>query len=435
MKQDFPLIDAFYKKQLSDYSKKGGKKVKKRIFFLLFLFNFKWLLGMSLLAFVAGGFIIFYSNYEVASGNSGTYTEKVKTEVVFPIASNALKDYEVVTSNQATIQLVSEPNTEQRQESIASAVDSPAHFKIVKQSTASTPTKPFDVSVNEIEEHETEQLFLHTLSRRGFSGLSLDEGAVLNENEHPFKVKTPGNGIPWASINLYGGPAFSRVQVSGADAGYLDLRATYESNKPGWSMGIDFKFHLDNWVITTGMSYAVYNQKRNYSYSYQEYLPDDSYYQYDSTWIWVHETPNTVIPVLMGVDSTWNEVYAERKVENKGTNQLKYVEIPLTVGYLFQANLFWAEINGGVSVGILNYSEMVVPSLLAAHQFVETKQINRTSFNILVNATFYYRLNTKWSLMASPYYKQSLQSLFNSTYPVTQRYGTMGLNVGLNISF
>jgi hypothetical protein len=435
MKKDPNFIDELVKKRLDNYEKPASNNLKRKLFWLVFLFNFKWLFALGTLAGIAGIAVFMYlgetDHLNILPGSDSSIVieqQIVSTENL--IDTNPTQN-ELTSVHRTTGEVVTNIAPE---------------GKVISGHHKKDPRQWVDPELLSDDNQPTAKLVEIIETEQGSSVSEISKRTSILSLSNPLESESKGNtslrdvnaqkyGDPWFSVTIYAGPAYSNVFVSGISSEYVDQRKTYESNRPGWSVGTDFKFHLDRWVLSTGLNYSVYNQKRDYSYSYQEYLPDDSYYHYDSTWIWVHETPTTIIPVLIGVDSTWVEVYADHKVDNRGTNQVRYFEIPFIVGYVFNRNLFSMELNAGVSVGILNYAQISVPSFSNYNEIGETKQINQTMLNVMANATFYYHLNQKVSLLVSPYYKQSLQSIFNSNYPVNQRYGTMGVQFGVNILF
>lgn len=435
MKEDPNFIDELVKKRLANYEQQAGIGVKQKLFWQVFLFNHKWLFALGTFVLLTGALSFLYFGPMDGSKTLHQTTPSVAIEQQVVLPDNQLNNTTTIgdqsslkqVTNEVAVNIPPEDKLNQRDKKIIQGENSVPDLVIKPDVFTSKPVEIAEV---------TEGSSCTEIPRKALlSGLSMPLDSNMSDNANHLSVSKPIKGDPWFSVNIYAGPSYSNVFISGISSEYVDQRKTYESNKPGWSVGSDFKFHLDRWVLSTGINYSVYNQKRDYSYSYQEYLPDDSYYHYDSTWIWVHETPTSIIPVLTGVDSTWVEVYADHTVDNKGTNQVKYFEIPFMVGYVFNHNLFSMELNAGGSVGILNYAQILVPSRSNYNEIVETKQINRTMFNVMANATFYYHLNQKVSLLVSPYYKQSMQSIFNSNYSVDQRYGTVGVNFGVNILF
>lgn len=435
MKEDLNFIDELVKKRLDNFEKPASNNLKRKLFWLVFLFNFKWLFALGTFAGMAGIAAFLYlgetDHLNIHPGSSSSIVIEQQIVSTENLKDTNLTQKEFTSFHRTTGEVVT--NIAPEGNVIAGSQEKGPH-QMVDTEPLSENDHP-TVKAVEIVETEQGSSVSEISNRTSIPSLSTPLVTDPKGNTSLRGVNASKYGDPWFSVTIYAGPTYSNVFVSGISSEYVDQRKTYESKRPGWSVGTDFKFHLDRWVLSTGLNYSVYNQKRDYSYSYQEYLPDDSYYHYDSTWIWVHETPTTIIPILTGVDSTWVEVYADHTVDSRGTNQVRYFEIPFMVGYVFNRNLFSMELNAGASVGILNYAQISVPSLSNYNEIVETKQINQTILNVMANATFYYHLNQQVSLMVSPYYKQSLQSIFNSNYPVNQRYGTMGVHFGVNILF
>ncbi len=248
-------------------------------------------------------------------------------------------------------------------------------------------------------------------------------------------ILPPGAKSTWFSLNFYGGPAYCISSLSGNKPEYIDLRNDNETNSTAFSLGGDLRFHYKSFVVATGLGYSVYNQKRHYKKSYQEYSPEDSYYKYDTTWVWVYDPPDFGRPIISGIDSSWTDVYKTVVIDNSGFNRLEYFEIPLTLGYRFDKNLFSVEINAGGSVGFFVYSDFKAPSFSDYEEIDNVGQINKAMFNVIANASVFYHLNNKTSVFVSPYYKGNMNSIFRDSYPVNQKFKTFGLNFGVNFRF
>ena len=233
-------------------------------------------------------------------------------------------------------------------------------------------------------------------------------------------------------INMFGGPALNHQVISGYDAEYLDYRNSHEQSSIGWSAGAEVKYRFNRWSVGTGLHYAVYRQYRDYKHINRVYNPDNSYFEYDTTWMWVYDPPVIGKPIVKNIDSAWVKIYDEYKIDHSGYNEISYFEIPLTVGYRFHSNRFIVELSMGASVGFLHRSVFKVPDFNNYQNITDVTDVNTTMFNYIASATLYYQLSEKMWLIAAPCYKQNLQSVFNKTYPVDERFNTFGLNLGIS---
>ncbi len=243
------------------------------------------------------------------------------------------------------------------------------------------------------------------------------------------------------SLSLYGSPSITMagVKVENGDNKYLNIRKDGESPALSWAVGGDIQIHLKNWFIQTGINYSVYRNNKNYNYNYQLLDSANSYFNYDTVWVWIYDPPNLEYPVMVGIDTTWVPVYKDINVYNRGTNQWSYLEIPILVGYQFNYRKFDFEIATGISIGFLmNYSGSLphFPDVEGMDNIDKLdNNINRTMYNYLLQLGMIYNFSKKWSILTQPYFKQNLQSVFDNKYPVNQRFSAVGLNVGLRVRF
>jgi hypothetical protein len=431
MKDELKHIDELYKSNLENYQEEAGKEVWRNMRWILFWLRYRLLFGVASVVLLLGLLSLFFIDNLNTSDNS-TITENNNTELILSA------DYQTEEIQEPENSTFSNNNEITNTGSLSKKTD-------IK---ASSPNKPPVNILSEIIE-------INNTDERNKNNLVLDYNKSLTEisrKNYAYKIaSSPDSNLlgynrrtdllplshsnNWVSVNIYAGPTFSKSDISGYNSEYLAFRNNNESNKEGWSLGVDLRFHLKNWIISTGLNYSIYNQSRAYMHSSQEYSPDDSYYNYDTTWIWVFDPPNYGIPIVTGIDSSWVKVYNNITIDNSGLNQLKYLEIPLLVGYSFNSNLFTFEINAGVSAGYLIYSSVKAPAFNNLDDIITVEQMNNTIFNVLANVSIYYHINSKMSLFMSPYYKQNLISVFNNDYPVKQRFKTSGLNFGISFQF
>ena len=433
MKDELKYIDEFYKKNLVDLNEKATNKTWNNLKWTLFWLRYKWIIGISAFVILLGLVSVFY----VGTNN----TPKITTSIIDNNKTEIVEITNSITKTKKSNKEIFASSIEQDNaaEYNSSTTNSNIPTLVLDQITAKSKEEPIEESNNNynIKKPVVDyNLILTEISNRSenvvISGEPDSTVFGYNKREDVLAAKQKKHRL---SANIYAGPAFSLSEISGYDSEYLAVRNSNESNKYGWSLGIDLKLHLKNWVITSGLNYSIYNQSRSYSHNYQEYSEEDSYYQYDTTWVWFFDPPNYGVPIMVDVDSSWVDVYNTVTVDNSGVNQLKYFEIPLLVGYQVNANLFSIEINTGISAGFLLYSNVKVPQFTNTDEIVSASEMNNIMFNFMANASVYYHISSTTSIFVSPYYKQNLQSIFSNDYPVNQQFRTYGLNIGINFRF
>lgn len=444
MDNNFKNIDDYYKTNLENLTSETDRNIWKEMRWALFWLRYRWIIGLGSIIILCGLGGLIYTGQSGTNNNTNTqYAQIVNSEIPSIIPTS--KNPEIVTVGKNDInesKLDEQTNFEQKPNIINQVVISSNSG--INISSAKTNIK-FDQAYkaeNEIDYSNkvsntlfTDKSDLTTIdTKKIISNISINPDTTFGHNR--LIVNKFSNIMDERfSLVVYAGPAYSLMDVYGYNAEYLAYRNANESNQSGWSIGSEFKLKIKNWIITTGLSYSVYNQHRSYKHSYQEYSPNDSYFDYDTTWMWFIDPPEIGIPIVAGIDSSWVNVYKDITIDNSGINQVSYFEIPLLVGYRYNANMFSFEINTGAYFGFLVNSNIKVPDFENNSQLVETKVTRSTMVNFAIGSSVYYHLSRNTSIYISPYYKQNLVSVFKDNYPVNQRFKTYGINFGISYSF
>lgn len=444
MKDDLKYIDEFYKNALNTYSEASSDHNWSKLKWILFWLRYRWLIissGVLVSALLISLPFFWFANNNITETNSNKVAAVSPSQqaVKNPVSAGAEFNREESndenieqTTNQLTNTDISEQNVD------ASNLPS-------RQSGNSLATTNNELQ-NETNDLISEQTFsdnnLVYLSNiqqlnslfYNFELSHLPDSLLIGTNRNK-KLSQPAIKNSWFSYSLSAGPNYNVSSLSGNNTEYLNIRNNNEKNAGAWSLDADVHYHYKNFVITTGLHYSVVQQKRLYSKTYEEYSPEDSYYKYDTTWVYVYDPPYFGQAVVSSIDSSWVEVYNEFTIDNSGYNRLEYFEIPLMIGYQHRLSLFTIEANAGASFGFLNHSIIKVPSLENFDEITEAKQINNNMINFMANIKLYYQLNRTTSVFVSPYFKQNLKSVNKSSYPIDQRFAVYGLNFGVNITF
>ncbi len=419
MKDDLKYIDELYKSGLAGLTESADSSVWRKLYLSLLWMRYKWFLIIGVVLLILG------------LGGYGFYNNAVSHEASVANGAAAVKSISEKTSNK---HFAKEPDSKQTM--ISKSSNNPVISYSGKEKVGINDSgNPNKSDVEEAENTEGSRR-LQNLSKMN----ALNAGVVLavppdtiifgaNRNIVSGLRNTKQNGF---LVSLFGGPSMNRPVISGYDAEYIDYRNSHEQSSPGWSAGVDIKYRFKHWSVGTGLTYSVYRQYYDYQNLHGAYNPDNSYFEYDTTWMWVYDPPVIGKPIVKGIDSTWVKVYDESKADNSGYNEVGYFEIPVMIGYHFNVNRFIVEINMGASVGFLHRSTFNVPDFNDYHKIITVTNVNTTMFNYIASATIYYQLSDKLWLFASPYYKQNLHSVFNKDYPVDEHFKTFGLNLGVS---
>lgn len=245
----------------------------------------------------------------------------------------------------------------------------------------------------------------------------------------------------WLSLSVFASPMLTQTHLSGnsGSADYLRLRNDSEFDVWSWSAGTDIRVHWKDWFVQSGINYSRYKNNKNYDYSYSVYDSVNSHFEYDTTWVWIYNPPNLGYPLMTGIDTIWVPVYQNIHVEEKGNNEWSYLEIPILIGHQFDFGKFGLELASGVSMGFLMKSKGSLPRFPGSDGMENFEnisgEINQTMLNWVLQAGISFKINQHWSVIAQPYYKQNLQSVFQKNDAIDQRFRAYGLKCGLRVRF
>ncbi len=441
MNKDLKYIDEFYKTNLAGLSEKAGGQVWKKLYWSLLWLRYKWfiLTGLALLLTGFGGYYLFSpdnTKMEVAAKQfqpteSFKNTRKNNSNTV-NFQSNKTASALPDNSSKPALTLTTSHRGSKK---TTSAMND---YQVTEPSTTKANFSDNDALKSQNSVSDT---------RRNTSNLARLQPlpANLSTTTNPDSIKLGDNRrtdlLPARmkrqhfSVNIFSGPAQSQQNIAGNNQEYLNYRDIHEQAKTGWTLGADIRYHLKSWTIATGIHYSTYRTYRDYQYTFDTYDPENSYFDYDTTWTWIFDDPDIGKPMVKNIDSTWIKVYQTNLVDNSGYNQLSYFEIPLLMGYRLKKNRLVIELNTGISVGILAGATYKVPDFNDYRTMVEITLLNKTLFNYMASVSFYYQLNEQLSLLVAPNYKQNLQSVFKKDYPVTEQFKTFGLNLGISYRF
>ncbi len=448
MKEDLQNIDMFYIDALSNFEGETSRRFKINIYLLfLFLRIRKLILGFIILTgFVITGYfgygLLNDINENNTSQNFETKDEVKSNHEKSKIKNNSLPIVEI-QDHKSTSTYKLEDAIEEKEKPLSSTYTKKPKSLFVTTTVASFDKETVPILVLETKQVTTliDDFLMEKIVHRKTEFITTDSNTVEDSKEQPLSMVQENSQIKsnWFSLSLYASPGISQVKLK-ADNGfddYLELRRDNESHAFSWSAGGDVQFHLKNWFVQTGLNYTVYKNNKNYNYNYQVLDSANSYFDYDTIWVWIYDPPNLEYPVMVGIDTVWVPVYENINVKNSVINEWSYLEIPVLIGYKFNYHKFGFEIATGISMGFLLESKGNLPRLPDAEGMEDldnlSGEINKTMFSYLLQAGVSYQMAGDWSVIIQPYYKQNLQSVFENNYPIDQKFRAFGFNIGVRV--
>ncbi len=231
------------------------------------------------------------------------------------------------------------------------------------------------------------------------------------------------------------------------------LRSDANSQQVSYTLGAKIGYHLKKWDVQTGLAYTQINE--NFSYQYQEYdIYSKYYYEHAFSEIQVTDTVgwlqfgkesayDNMAPVMHSRtetihDSTLTMVYdtTSRVTTYENPNTFSYLEIPVLFGYSFNNRKFDYTLHGGIIAGILlNRKGKTISLSDNSAVSVESEPMQNTSLIMYGSLAMHYKFSQQFGIVAEPYIKTQVNSLFESSYPISQKYNSFGVKIGLRFMF
>jgi hypothetical protein len=140
---------------------------------------------------------------------------------------------------------------------------------------------------------------------------------------------------------------------------------------------------------------------------------------------------------VIGVDTTYLEAYEEHH-----HNRLKFIEVPLLIGYEQQWGKFRVGVNAGAYLNLHFGAKGTIYSPATEEPIQFGQQGDRDVLPIFekrATAAWYagmsiaYNLHSRYSLVAEPYFKSYPRALSSSEYDLRQNYWMTGLQLGMRM--
>lgn len=231
------------------------------------------------------------------------------------------------------------------------------------------------------------------------------------------------------------------------------LRSDASSQQLSYTLGAAIGYHLKRWNLQTGLAYTQINENFNYEYNeydiHSKYYYEHSYSQIEVTdtvgWIQFGKESvyDNMAPVMHSRtetihDSTLMMAYdTTSQVTNyENPNTYSYLEIPVVLGYSFNSPRFDYTVHGGIIAGILLNSEgkTISPTDNSAVS-VQSQPIQNANLIMYGSLAMHYKFSQQFGIIAEPYIKKQINSLFESNYPISQKYNSFGLKIGVRFMF
>lgn len=291
--------------------------------------------------------------------------------------------------------------------------------------------------------------FIATLPSDSLEFIINPDTIAIDANENPIIIDKSNLYIDIIASGVRNDFSFTNFKTD-LDYGKTIQNAT--SADYSYSAGARIGYRHKSWLAETGVSFTKFNEKFNYNYlsnqidtSYYYNVFDSGYTKYDtimfinlddllatgdtvySSYVretWVENTDSTLESKL-----DTNKIADDLNIRNIYT----YVEIPLIIGYQVSKYKFTYSLNGGIITGIFMKSKGKSVSQNNTNDIIDISNLPFIKFNysFIVTAGINYKINNNLFLLVEPYYRQSINSMFDKNYLYSKKNKAYGATVGL----
>lgn len=449
MSDKFNHIDEYFKKHLKDLESETSDNRWKTLYWkLLWKKRASWIITTIATVLIISGILLIYS-----PPASLEFSSKQKTQIDSSNTEKFSTAFDSVTAGGSELVKNNQDNNSTLIKSNIEIKNDFSNAGIVYPESATIPSG--EISTDEAPVMEYPQIKLHPSILQIPVVPSILSGDIdLFENDFPQinKIELISNSIEDSAINnqtknllskdfsigMYILPTHVAKSLKSEETydNYLDLRSDSEDNIIVMGLGAEFSLSFNKIYLQSGLEYSVYGENVRYNFTTNTLDLQNSYYSFDTTWVWIYDPPFYGEPHPIAIDSAWNAVYEKIDMTSMMKNRFQFIEIPLIAGFRTNKSKLNFEIGTGLSFGWLisckgNLPDISLNSLTELDK--TTPFLQKTTFNYILNAGIEYNLNESWGIILKPNYKQNLSSFFTKDYDISQKYYTFGVIMGIRI--
>tara|TARA_B100000508_G_scaffold135364_1_gene127062 strand:- start:23287 stop:24840 length:1554 start_codon:yes stop_codon:yes gene_type:complete len=221
-------------------------------------------------------------------------------------------------------------------------------------------------------------------------------------------------------------------------------------------VGMNLGFKWKGLVVSSGVFYKKHSAAYRLYYSHtrnweEQNIQTETTMEVDSTFI----RTDVILPVdgettytmkdIYQVDSTYYTTSDTTRIARSSTDELdeyfdykiRYVSIPLNIGYEHQISRFFVSVNVGMNMSFLaNASGSIYNSRTnQVESFVDKQDLNSVLYTANASVGVGYNFSPQLSLAVQPRLSKALNSTFKSTSDFATTYMGYGANFALRYSF
>lgn len=270
---------------------------------------------------------------------------------------------------------------------------------------------------------------------------SVDEAKITDDvspNMPPAVTPPNKKSIkPTFEALVYVMPSFAKRSFAGLGEAETAFRNNNENNIWFINYGAECRMNMGGMFVQSGLMLSQAGEKNNYNSKFFNGL--DTTGSHYNVFTVSYPDPQDSNNTIIAFDSTWvhqtDSSFSE--VSLNSVNQIRYIEIPLTIGYQFQTGPHSLGLSGGMSLALLSNARMT----LVDAQSLETETFDHSEGKLskmiwLYQASLHYAysLSDNTGLFVQGTYRKQLNSIY-SNKPYEQKYYFYDIKAGVIFKF
>jgi hypothetical protein len=236
------------------------------------------------------------------------------------------------------------------------------------------------------------------------------------------------------SIEFLIAPELPFKRLSGHDAHYKNIREESELHYSAYSMSLYMHARFERFFLRAGIQYSRIYERLSVEITdgyISQVLVDTLLKGF------ILDPFQSTQPYAL-VDTTFSYTYNE--FQHRDRNRYTFVNVPVAAGYTLASSKFDLYATAGLSLNLAHRAEGLIIAPDSVHLLMlDDKKTTpfRTQAGLSATASMglAYRLYPKLTFLFEPSYRTHLMSITRDAHPLRQKYGVIGVNVGLRMDF
>jgi hypothetical protein len=229
------------------------------------------------------------------------------------------------------------------------------------------------------------------------------------------------------------------------------LNAHLGKTTPTGELTVNLKYRVSNYYLAAGIQVSDFNQTFDFNQYNEMHDTSGGYMSWNLNRFWTYDTigfyddpfnPGLVYAVLLPtyhidtLSSQWNsrdEIYFTQTSQNS-TNKYRYIEIPITIGYVYNIKKATLYAGGGLGFGkMINTTGKYISNNQITEIEPNSNPFLNNNLNYILNIGAGYSLSNRFNILLQANYKANITSIYKPEFGDI-KYTNLGIQLGLSLN-